>query len=310
VKRPLLWIAAVLNLAVWFLVGQPGRSTSAVPQQAAAPGSFVQYVPGTKFEQERGTSPAVISSGGKTVWLSGVSALTDSNGKSLLGDFDGQAKEVFAQIDRTLKRAGGSIQDVVVWTVYMNDDRYGQQFGKIRHDMFPNANFPGSARIVVSNFERPGILIEVQAVAVIADRRINRPAAAAATQAPGPLSVQYLDGPPEQQNRGNSAAVVTQGGKTIWLSGMTGGGASGGTFESKARAAFETIQKTLAENGASLKDLVSLKVFIKAAPVNSNDFAKVMRDLFPDGKYPASTVVTVSYSPELIEIQGVAVVAS
>ena len=105
-------------------------------------------------------------------------------------------------------------------------------------------------------------------------------------------------------------AVITQGGKTIWLSGMTGGGASGGTFESKARAAFETIQKTLAENGASLKDLVSLKVFIKAAPVNSNDFAKVMRDLFPDGKYPASTVVTVSYSPELIEIQGVAVVAS
>lgn len=307
-KQTLLWLAVVANLGIWLLVAQPGHSN---PQQSGSSGSFVQYVPGTKFEQQRGTSPAVISSGGKIIWLAGVSALNDSNGKSLLGDFDGQAKEVFAQIDQTLKRAGGGIQDVVDWTVYMNDDRYGQQFGKIRHDLFSNGNFPGSARIVVSNFESPGILIEVQAIAVIADKRVSgKTNAAAASEAAEPFSVQYLQGTPEQTNRGNSAAVVTQGGKIIWLSGMTGGGALGGTFESKARAAFDAIQKTLAENGASLKDLVSLKVFIKAAPVNSMDFAKVMRDLFPDGKYPACTVVTVSYSPELIEIQGVAVVAA
>jgi enamine deaminase RidA (YjgF/YER057c/UK114 family) len=49
-------------------------------------------------------------------------------------------------------------------------------------------------------------------------------------------------------------------------------------------------------------------VFIKGTAANSNDFSKVMHDVFPDGKYPATTVVNVTYSPELIEIQGVAVV--
>lgn len=205
-KRSLLLVLGVASASL--LMASPGRST---PQQSDSSGSFVQYMPGTQFLQDRGSSPAVISSGGKIVWLGGVSALVDSNGKSLAGDFDGQAKEVFARIDRTLKRAGGSIQNVVVWTIYMNEDRYGQQFGKLRHDQFPNGNFPGSARIVVSNFEKPGVLIEIQAVAVIADRRvIGQGSPLASTQSSSSFSVKSVEGVKEQDGN-NSPAVVAQG---------------------------------------------------------------------------------------------------
>jgi enamine deaminase RidA (YjgF/YER057c/UK114 family) len=38
---------------------------------------------------------------------------------------------------------------------------------KIRGEIFKAANLPASALITVSHFARPGILIEIQAVAVI-----------------------------------------------------------------------------------------------------------------------------------------------
>jgi enamine deaminase RidA (YjgF/YER057c/UK114 family) len=171
VKRFLVAIVTVSTVAVWLLAVPQGRSMP--PQQAAASGSSVQYVQGTARQQnDRAYSPAVISNGGKIVWLAGHSALVDSSGKSLAGDFDAQAKEVFAQIDRTLKRAGGSLQNVVTWTVYINDSRYGDRLVSIRKAMFPDGKFPGSALITVSNFDTPGVLVEIQGIAVIADRRM------------------------------------------------------------------------------------------------------------------------------------------
>ena len=170
VKR-FLALVTVSTVAVWLLAVPQDRSMP--PQQAAASGSSVQHVQGTARQQnDRAYSPAVISNGGKIVWLAGHSALVDSNGKSLAGDFDAQAKEVFAQIDRTLKRAGGSLQNVVTWTVYINDSRYGDRLVSIRKAMFPDGKFPGSALITVSNFDTPGVLVEIQGIAVIADRRM------------------------------------------------------------------------------------------------------------------------------------------
>jgi 2-iminobutanoate/2-iminopropanoate deaminase len=73
----------------------------------------------------------------------------------------------FTLIDRTLNRVGGKLADLVTMTVSINDPRYGDRFIKIRHEMFPNAKFPCSALITVSNFAHPGILIEIQGVAVV-----------------------------------------------------------------------------------------------------------------------------------------------
>jgi enamine deaminase RidA (YjgF/YER057c/UK114 family) len=52
-------------------------------------------------------------------------------------------------------------------TVSINDPRHGDRFIKIRHEMFPHGKFPCSALITVSNFAHPGILIEIQGVAVV-----------------------------------------------------------------------------------------------------------------------------------------------
>lgn len=127
----------------------------------------IDYLDGTDFQKGRAFSPAVITQGGKTVWLAGQTATVDASGKDIAGNFDAQARTIFAAIDTTLRRAGGSLANLVTMTVFINDPRYGDAFVKIRSEFFANGNFPASALLTIAHFARPGMLIEIQGVAVI-----------------------------------------------------------------------------------------------------------------------------------------------
>ncbi len=78
--------------------------------------------------QARAYSQAVITAGGRTIWLAGQVAIEDSAGRSLAGDFDGQVREVFARLGRTLAEAGASLADMVMMTVFITDARLGDRF--------------------------------------------------------------------------------------------------------------------------------------------------------------------------------------
>jgi enamine deaminase RidA (YjgF/YER057c/UK114 family) len=131
---------------------------SAVPVQAKE-----CYSPDAR-SRERAFSRAVITEGGKTVWLAGQTA---SNAQA---DFEGQVREVFASLDKTIKAVGGSgLADMVTMTVFINDNAMGDRFVKIRQEVFKEC-FPASALITATGFARPGLLVEVQGIAVIGGR--------------------------------------------------------------------------------------------------------------------------------------------
>jgi enamine deaminase RidA (YjgF/YER057c/UK114 family) len=125
------------------------------------------YMEKSDAQKARAYSPAVITEGGRTVWLAGQTATRDEAGNDIASDFDAQVKTIFALIDKTLQRAGGRLADMVTMTVFINDPRHGDRFVELRKGFFPDGNFPASALITVSNFARPGMLIEIQGVAVI-----------------------------------------------------------------------------------------------------------------------------------------------
>ena len=129
--------------------------------------AVVEYLEGTAFQKSRAFSPAVITQGGKTVWLAGQTATVDAAGNDIAGNFEAQARTIFALIDNTLKGIGGSVANLVTMTVFINDPRYGDTFVKIRNEIFKDGKFPASALITVAHFARPGMLIEIQGVAVI-----------------------------------------------------------------------------------------------------------------------------------------------
>jgi 2-iminobutanoate/2-iminopropanoate deaminase len=116
--------------------------------------------------QARGYSQAVVTEGGHIVWLAGRVAGEDSAGRSLAADFDGQVREVFARLGRTLEEAGGRLADMVTMTVFITDARLGDRFTQLRREIFGD-NFPASALITVAGLARPEMLVEVQGIAVI-----------------------------------------------------------------------------------------------------------------------------------------------
>ena len=115
--------------------------------------------------QARGYSQAVITTGGRTIWLAGQVAIEDAAGRSLAGDFDGQVREVFSRLGRTLEEAGARLSDMVTMTVFITDARLGDRFTQLRREIFGD-DFPASALITVAGLARPEMLVEVQGIAV------------------------------------------------------------------------------------------------------------------------------------------------
>src|SRR5712691_2532701 len=115
--------------------------------------------------QARGYSQAVVTEGGRVIWLAGQVAIEDSAGRSLAADFDGQVREVFARLGHTLEEAGGGLGDMVTMTVFITDARLGDRFTQLRREIFGD-NFPASALITVAGLARPEMLVEVQGIAV------------------------------------------------------------------------------------------------------------------------------------------------
>jgi 2-iminobutanoate/2-iminopropanoate deaminase len=113
---------------------------------------------------QRAYSKAVITEGGKTIWLAGQTA------QDRKADFEAQVREIFDKLAETIKAVGGSgLHDMVTMTVFLKDARYGDRFVEMRREIF-RENFPASALITVAGFARPETLIEVQGVAVVAGK--------------------------------------------------------------------------------------------------------------------------------------------
>ncbi len=131
---------------------------------------MAKYLEGTDLQKNRAYSPAVITEGGRIVWLAGQATTTDGDGKDISGNFEAQTHRVFELIDQIVRRAGGTLANLVTMTVFIKEPRYGDRFVELRRQKFPDGNYPGSALITVTNFARPGMEIEIQAIAVIGDR--------------------------------------------------------------------------------------------------------------------------------------------
>ena len=114
------------------------------------------------WAEKRAYSPAVITEGGKIVWLAGHTGAVDDAGKSLAGDFDAQCRQTFRNIEKTLAEAGAKLADLVTMTVFLIDARYTTRMTELRTEIF-GKDFPASAAITVAGFAQPEMMIEIQA---------------------------------------------------------------------------------------------------------------------------------------------------
>lgn len=126
----------------------------------AAPAFAKQCYGPDELSQRRSFSRAVSTEGGKMLWLGGQTGSPKS-------DFEGQVKEIFDALDKTIKANGGQgLKDMVTMTVFITEVRYGQKLTDMRKEIFKEC-FPASALITVSSLAAPGLMIEIQGTAVV-----------------------------------------------------------------------------------------------------------------------------------------------
>ncbi len=129
--------------------------------------------PSVRFLDPEGLPPAngyshvAEVSGGRTVYISGQIAL-DGEGR-LVGDGDmrAQAHQVFDNIEVALKAVGADFGHVVKLTFYLLD---ATRIGDVREvrDRYVNTSAPpASTAVEIRRFVRDGLLIEVDAIAVV-----------------------------------------------------------------------------------------------------------------------------------------------
>lgn len=148
------------------LAGTAAFASTARAQGAAGGGPKREFLK-SDFAQKNAYSQAVVTQGGRTVWLAGQTASqAAAGGKPIAGDFDTQVRAIFDSLSKTLERAGGKLSDIVTMTVFMVDDRFDRRFLELRKEILGD-NFPASALINVHSLAAPDAMLEIQAVAVV-----------------------------------------------------------------------------------------------------------------------------------------------
>lgn len=118
------------------------------------------------MQRSRSYSPAVITEGGRTIWLAGHLAIEDEDGNSLADDFDGQVRCVFRKMKATLAEANAELSDIVSMTCFITDVSNNTRFVELRKEFFPDDAYPASALVTVAALNRPEMMVEIQAVAI------------------------------------------------------------------------------------------------------------------------------------------------
>src|SRR5688572_15169519 len=105
------------------------------------------------------------------LFIAGMAASDPEGNVVGAGDFDAQCKQVFANIEGTLRAAGADWNHVVQFTSYLVDRADQPKFAAWRQHhfptLFPNQAYPPNTLLIVSGLADPAYLVEVQAIAAL-----------------------------------------------------------------------------------------------------------------------------------------------
>lgn len=116
--------------------------------------------------------PYAISLGvlaGDLVFVSGQAAVDEHGATVGVGDFDKQAHQVFANLDRVLRAAGTDLANVVKVTIFVTDMAIIDRVIELRRQYFTEP-YPADTIAQVASLARPEWLLEIEATAVVPAR--------------------------------------------------------------------------------------------------------------------------------------------
>jgi 2-iminobutanoate/2-iminopropanoate deaminase len=105
---------------------------------------------------------------GDLLFISGQAAIDDQGRIVGPGDFDAQAKQAFANLERALRAGGSSLRNVIKVTIFLTDMSYFDRIVELRGRYF-SPPYPADTIVEVSSLYSKDAMIEIEAIALADD---------------------------------------------------------------------------------------------------------------------------------------------
>jgi enamine deaminase RidA (YjgF/YER057c/UK114 family) len=115
---------------------------------------------GGPWERVAGYSRAVVV--GDTCYVSGTTDAGPDGTSQHPGDIAGQARAVFAIMERALAEGGFSLEDVVRTRMFVTDMAYAQTLLAVHGEVFGEFR-PAATMVAVASLIHPSLLVEIEA---------------------------------------------------------------------------------------------------------------------------------------------------
>lgn len=123
-----------------------------------------RYSSGAEWEDKVGYSRAVRA--GNHIYISGTTAVDKTGDIVGKGDIYLQTKQCILNIEKALKKAGASLEDVVRTRTFITDIDRWEEFGKAHQEFFGEIK-PAATLVEVSKLIHPDLLVEIEVDAVL-----------------------------------------------------------------------------------------------------------------------------------------------
>ena len=110
----------------------------------------------------------VVEAKGRLVFVSGMTARRSDGSIAGIGNIEEQTRQVCENIKAAVEGAGGTMDDVCRVDVYVRNMEHFDAIHKVRREYF-KPPLPASTMVEVTKMVSPDYLIEINAIAVIAD---------------------------------------------------------------------------------------------------------------------------------------------
>jgi enamine deaminase RidA (YjgF/YER057c/UK114 family) len=167
-EEPVTRIAKLSAISICALV-----AASAV---AKSQGLEVKRYNPSEWTKGRFTEVVTVNGPGKTIYLAGIGAEDEKApaGASApilhLGNPYEQCRYAYDKIKRLLATHGASLADAVKQVVYVTDVRYQADVARCRREAYGDGPIPANTFLVISALAIPGMLLEIDVIAVVGNK--------------------------------------------------------------------------------------------------------------------------------------------
>ena len=126
-----------------------------------------KYINPPGLSKPNGYTHVVLGADGRTVYIAGQIAVDSAGAMVGAGDFRVQAERVYGNLRIALASVGATFSDVVKTTTFITDPANAATLREVRAKYIDPARPPANSLIPVPTLARSGLLLEIEAVAVL-----------------------------------------------------------------------------------------------------------------------------------------------